>query len=198
MKNSFENRVSQHFLFNSLNAVASLCRKNPEAAAELVIEISTYLQRSLEDKAPLITLDEELEHVSAYLNIQKARFAGRLNIRLNIEDNIQCLIPAFTLQPIIDNAIIHGVLKRKYGGTVSLSIKKLSHSVQVRVQDDGVGMTMEQVVSLFKGCSEHEHHSIGKINYTLKTVGFSNLDINAVLNEGTTVSFEIPFQPQHS
>lgn len=191
MNNLFETRVSQHFLFNSLNSVVSLCRKNPEAAAELVIEISTYLQKSLEDKTPLISLDEELEHVFSYINIQKARFPDRLKIVVDIEDDIQCLMPAFTLQPIVDNAIRHGVLKRKQGGTVSISIEKLPHSVQVSVKDDGIGMTMEQIFSLTKRWNKHL--SIYRVNHTLKTVGFKGLDINSVQNEGTIVAFGIPF-----
>lgn len=191
MNNSFENRVSQHFLYNSLNSVVSLCRKNPESAAELVGEISTYLQRSLEDKASLIALDEELEHVLSYINIQKARFPDRLKIVIDLESNIQCLLPAFTLQPIVDNAIRHGVLKRKQGGAVSILIKKLPHSIQISVKDDGAGMNTEQLASLFKRCNKH--HSIYRVNNALKIVGSNGLDINSVQNEGTIVTFGIPF-----
>ncbi len=190
INNLFENRVSQHFLFNSLNSVISLCRKKPEAAAELVGEISTYLQRSLEDKASLIALDEELEHVLSYINIQKARFPDRLKIVLDIEDNIQCLIPSFTLQPIVDNAIRHGVLKRKQGGTVSISIRKLPYLVQITVKDDGAGMTVDQIETLYKKCNKH--HSLYKVNHTLKVIGFNGLDINSVPSKGTTVAFGIP------
>jgi len=188
--NSFEDRVSSHFLFNSLNSVISLCRKDPEAAAALVGEISTYLQRSLADRAFLLSLDEELEHVLAYINIQKVRFSDRLRIVLDIGDNIQCSIPALTLQPIVDNAINHGVLKRKTGGTVSVSIRKLPYSVQITVSDDGVGMTGEQVGLLFK--RSNKEHSLYKINHVLQTAGIKGLQIKSVLNEGTTVMIEIP------
>ncbi len=112
MNNSFKDRVSQHFLFNSLNSAVSLCRKDPEAAAGLILEISAYLQKSLEEKAFLIPLEEELEHVFSYINIQKARFPDRLKIELDMEEDSRYLIPAFTLQPVLDNAIRHGVLKR--------------------------------------------------------------------------------------
>jgi len=190
MNHSFENRISNHFLFNSLNSVISLCHKNPEAAAELVGEISTYLQRSMEDKDSLIALDEELEHVLSYMNIQKARFTDRLKVMVDIEDNIQCQIPAFTLQPIFDNAIRHGVLKRKQGGTVSISIKKLPCSVRITVKDDGTGMTDEQLDVLFK--RSNKHHSIYKVNHALKTAGIKGLEIKSAYNEGTTVIIEIP------
>lgn len=196
MNNLFENRVSQHFLFNSLNSVAALCRKNPEAAAELVGEISTYLQRSLEDKPFLIALDEELEQVFAYSNIQKTRFPDRLKIVIDIEDNIQCLLPAFTIQPLVDNAVRHGILKRKHGGAVCISIKKLQHSVRISVKDDGLGMSTEQCASLFKRCNKN--HSLYRVNHSLKTAGFNGLDINSVQGEGTTVTFEIPVNLQPS
>lgn len=188
--NSFEDRVSQHFLFNSLNSVVSLCRKNPEAAAELVGEISTYLQKSLNNNTSLVSLDEELEHVLSYMNIQRTRFDDRLNITLDIEDNVQCLLPPFTLQPIVDNAIRHGVLKRKQGGTVSMSIKKLQHSVIITVADDGAGMTGEQLSVLFK--RSNKHHSMYRVNHSLKTAGIKKLAIKSTYNKGTAVIIEIP------
>lgn len=190
LKHSFENRVSQHFLYNALNSVISLCRQNPDAAAELTGEISTYLQGSLADKPSLITLDEELAHVLSYIHIQQARFPDRLKIALDIEDGIQCLIPAFTLQPLVDNAISHGVIKKRQGGTVGLSIKKLSRSVRITVQDDGTGMTDEQLGSLFK--RSNRRHSVYKINCTLKKAGSKGLEIKSACNQGTTVIMEIP------
>jgi len=189
-KNSFENRVSQHLLFNSLNSVISLCRKDPDAAADLVGEISTYLQRSLEDKAVLIPLAEELEHAISYINIQKARFPDRLKIEQDIDVNLQCLLPAFTLQPIIDNAIRHGVLKRNNGGTVSISIKKLPDFVRFSVKDDGEGMDAGQQALLFKSC--HSRNSLYKINNVLKKVGFKGLHVESRRTVGTLIAFEIP------
>ena len=191
MNYSVESIISKHFLFNSLNSVISLCHENPEAAAELVCEISTYLQRSMENKAPLITLDEELEHVLSYINIQKVRFPDRLKITLDIEDNINCQIPAFTLQPIVDNAIRHGVLKRKQGGNVSISIKKQPNSIRITVKDDGDGMTDEQLDALCK--RKNKHHSIYKVNHSLKKAGIKGLKISSYQNHGTIVIIDIPF-----
>lgn len=186
---SFENCVSNHFLFNSLNSVISLCHKDPEAAAELVGEISTYLQRSMEDKPALIPLDEELEHVLSYTNIQKARFPERLKIITDIDDGIQCQIPAFTLQPVVDNAIRHGVLKRKQGGTVGISIKKLPDSVKITIQDDGTGMTDEQLDALLK---RRNKRPICKVNHALRATGIKGLEISSTHNEGTAVIINIP------
>lgn len=190
MNDSLKNRVSQHFLFNSLNSVASLCRKNPEAAAELVIEISAYLQRSLEDKASFIALAEELEHVLSYINIQKARFQERLKISVDIDAGIQCLVPPFILQPLVDNAIRHGVLKRKQGGSVALSIKQLPDSIRITVTDNGTGMTREQLGLLLK--RGNQRHSIYKIHRALKIAGGKGLVIKSVYQEGTEVMMEIP------
>lgn len=183
----FENRISQHFLYNSLNSVASLCRTDPEAAAELVIEISTFMQKSLETKAPLITLKDELEHVTSYINIQKTRFSNRLEISLDIEENIDCLMPSFTLQPIVDNAIIHGVLKRRQGGTVLLSVQGAPQGVQFKITDSGVGMTTDQLTCLLDNRS-----SLFQIDHNLKAHGFDGLIINSKEGQGTDVSFTIP------
>lgn len=188
-KISFVNRVSLHFLFNALNSAAALCRKNPEAAADLVIEISTYLQKSLEEKPSLIPLSEELEHVLSYLNVQKARFPDRLRIELDMEENMECLIPAFTLQPLVDNAVRHGVLKRKQGGTVRLSIQKLSQAVRVWIGDDGIGMDAGQLAALL----DHQHSSLSKVDKTLKKAGCNGLEIISVPGTGTEVAFTIPF-----
>jgi LytS/YehU family sensor histidine kinase len=191
LKPSFESRVSRHFLFNALNSVVALCRKDPEAAALLAGEIGTYLQRSLEGKPSRIALEEELEHVFAYVNIQKARFPDRLKIVTEIEEGLVCLLPAFTLQPLVDNAIRHGILKRKRGGAVGISAQKLTHSVRITVRDDGDGMTAEQLASLFK--RHNRHHSLYKVNHLLKKAGCKGLTVNSVQNEGTTVALEIPF-----
>lgn len=188
---TFESRISRHFLFNSLNSVMALCRKDPEAAAQLVGEISTYLQRSLEAKPPLISLDEELEQVLSYLNIQKTRFPHRLKITLDIDGGIRCAIPPFTLQPLIENAVSHGALKRKGVGTVSLSIKKLPHSLAITVQDDGPGIPEEQLNLLLK--SGNRHHSLYKVDRALKTAGFEGLEIRSGHDQGTVVAMEIPY-----
>jgi LytS/YehU family sensor histidine kinase len=190
--NPFDNRVSRHFLFNALNAVITLCRQNP-VAADLVVDISTYLQRSLEDKEFIITLDEELEQVISYLNIQKIRFADRLTIEVEIEPGLQGSLPAFTLQPLVDNAIIHGVLKRKGGGRVNLSINRQPSCIRISVRDDGVGMTTDQLASLFK--RGNQHRSLYRVNRNLKKAGFKALEIKSAPNAGTTVSLEIPINP---
>ncbi|MEN6389658.1 MAG: histidine kinase [Syntrophomonas sp.] len=190
-KDLFENKFFQHFLFNSLNSVASLCRTDPKAAAELVIEISTFLQKSLEKKPPLITLAEELEQAASYVSIQKARFANRLEILFEIEEEVECLLPPFTLQPIIDNAVIHGVLKRRPGGFALLSVKSTPQGIHFKVTDNGVGMNADQLSLLLDGCNNA--HSLFQIDYRLKANGFNGLAISSIKGQGTEVSFTIPF-----
>lgn len=187
----FDKKVSQHFLFNALNTAVSLCRKNPEAASELIIEISTYLQKSLEDKDILIPLEEELEHVFSYINIQKARFSDRLKVVTDIEGDMKCRIPAFILQPVVDNAIRHGVLKRKRGGMVILTIKRVGQFVQIIVKDDGEGMNVEQINRIYKKCSKD--CSLYRINCLLKASGCDRLIINSKRGEGTAVMLTIPY-----
>jgi sensor histidine kinase YesM len=189
-KDLFANQVFQHFLFNSLNSVASLCRTDPEAAAELVIEISSFLQKSLEKKPSLITLEEELEHVTSYINIQKTRFSNRLEIELHIEETVDCLLPPCTLQPLIDNAVIHGVLKKRAGGMVLLSVQSTPYGIQFRITDNGIGMNAGQLALLLDSCNNI--HSLFQIDCKLKANGFKGLTISSIKGQGTEVSFTIP------
>lgn len=154
------------------------------------IFLSSTAPSSILSASTLITLDEELEHVLSYINIQKARFPGRLKIVTDIDDNIHCKLPPFSLQPIVDNAIRYGVLKRAKGGTVSLSVKKLPRLVRITVKDDGAGMTGEQLDNLFD--RRNRHHSLYRINRALKTAGIKGLEIKSAYNDGTVVTMEIP------
>jgi two-component system sensor histidine kinase LytS len=170
----FAARISRHLLFNALNALVVLCRKDPEAAAGLAAEIGAYLRTGLKAKGRLIELDEELEHVLAYLNIQRTRFPDRLNIILEIEEGTGCLIPPFTLQAVVDNAVRHGALAGRQGGMVSLSVQKRSGTVQIMVKDDGPGMTDEQIARL------------------LQAKGLPGWEIYSSCSAGTTAVKEIP------
>ncbi len=189
-------QINPHFLFNALNTIVSLCRTNPEEARRLIIELSDFFRRSLKTSRDFVTLKEELEHVDSYLTLEKARFGPRLSIIKTIDDEtLNVLIPAFTLQPLVENAVKHGLLAQETGGTVSISAHRNGGSVDIVIGDDGAGIpqaTLAQV--LVSGFGKGAGVGLSNVNERLKNIyGPKNaLEIDSVEGQGTTVKFSIP------
>lgn len=134
-------QVNPHFLFNALNTIVSLSRDRPEEARRLTINLSEYFRRNLSQNRDFVGLKEELEHVKAYLAIEKARFEERLKVIMDVDPALQRLqIPPLILQPIVENAVKHGLLPKKEGGTVWITARLLDNRVRITVRDDGVGL----------------------------------------------------------
>jgi len=137
-------QINPHFLFNSLNTITSFCRTNSERARELLMDLSLYMRRNLDLSRGFIPLSEELEQVRSYLAIEQARFGERIQVESEVEAGCEDWpIPPLTIQPLVENAIRHGVLGREQGGTVRLTARHENGYLEVRVADDGVGMDRE-------------------------------------------------------
>ena len=147
-------QINPHFLFNALNTLAAVIRRDPEAARQLVLYLSTFFRKSLKRTDNDVTLAEEVEHVNAYLCIELARFAERLQVDIAIPDDVMHLhLPAFSLQPIVENAIKHGISQLLEPGKVTLSAQRQGDWLTVFVEDsaglyqpqadgDGLGMNL--------------------------------------------------------
>ena len=147
-------QINPHFLFNALNTLAAVIRRDPEAARQLVLYLSTFFRKSLKRTDNDVTLAEEVEHVNAYLCIELARFAERLQVDIAIPDDVMHLhLPAFSLQPIVENAIKHGISQLLEPGKVTLSAQRQGDLLTVFVEDsaglyqpqadgDGLGMNL--------------------------------------------------------
>ncbi|MGI6093430.1 MAG: LytS/YhcK type 5TM receptor domain-containing protein, partial [Negativicutes bacterium] len=110
-------QINPHFLFNSLNTIVSLCRTNSEEARHLIIELSDFFRRSLKSAQEFVNIQEELELVDSYLTLEKARFGRRLSVEKDIDSEAMSVpIPIFTLQPLVENAVKHGLLAKEQGG----------------------------------------------------------------------------------
>ncbi|QGY41953.1 transcriptional regulator [Pseudodesulfovibrio cashew] len=144
-------QINPHFLFNSLNTITSFCRTNSERARELLMDLSLYMRRNLDLSRGFIPLGDELEQVRSYLAIEQARFGDRIAVEMEIEEGCEAWpIPPLVIQPLVENAIRHGVLGRKQGGSVRLSAGRENGHLKVTVADDGVGMdaeTLDRVLS---------------------------------------------------
>lgn len=133
-------QIKPHFLYNALTAIAQLCDENPAKAKKATIDFSSYLRNNMEslDNKGLISIEKELSHVKAYLDLEKAIYGKALNVVYNIQP-YQFLLPPLTIQPIAENAVKHGIGKKEGGGTLTISIGETESDYLVTVSDDGAG-----------------------------------------------------------
>ncbi|MBW7475476.1 response regulator [Paenibacillus oenotherae] len=192
-------QIKPHFLFNALNTIIAVCPVDPAKATGLLLELSSYLRSSFNfnDLHQTVPLEKELGLVKSYIALEQARFGSRLRMEYEYEgdEDIQGLVPPLSIQPIVENAVRHGIMQRESGGTIRLIIRHRNDTVHVSVIDDGVGMKPEQVESLRAMGSEQTGDwtsSIGlrNIHKRLQQLYGSGLQFESVWGEGTKVSFE--------
>ena len=140
--NALRLQLEPHFLFNALNTISSEVTASPELAREMIENLGALLRRSLEcQESNEISLAQELALVDRYLAIQKLRFGERIEIRIDVDpETFANLVPSMLLQPLIENAIRHGLEGRMLGGTVIVTARHVGRHLQIRVSDDGVGL----------------------------------------------------------
>lgn len=147
-------QINPHFLFNALNTLAAVIRRDPDEARRLVQYLSTFFRKSLKRPGNEVTLKDEIEHVNAYLQIEQARFAGRLDVQMVVPDALlNVRLPAFTLQPIVENAIKYGISQLIEPGQVEIGALQEGNNLCLWVEDnaglyrpaadsDGLGMNI--------------------------------------------------------
>lgn len=140
--NALRLRLEPHFLFNALNAISSELAANPRVARGMIEDLGTLLRRSLECQGSTeITLAQELALLDHYLAIQRRRFGERLDIRIEVEPAmLSALVPSMLLQPLIENAIRHGIEARSLDGTIAVTARQAGDKLEIKVLDDGVGL----------------------------------------------------------
>jgi signal transduction histidine kinase len=138
-------QLQPHFLFNTLNAIAELVHEDPEAADRMIAGLSELLRRTLElGQAPEVPLHAELDLLSLYLALQKARFGERLQVRLSIDPDVaKARVPTLLLQPIVENAIRHGLAAHVAAGRLEIGARRLGDELAIEVTDDGRGVVDE-------------------------------------------------------
>ncbi len=144
-------QINPHFLFNTLNTIKSYCYTDGQKATELLVNLRTYLQNNYATDRfnQLIPLARELSLIDAYLKIEKARFGERLNTVIDVPaELLATLLPAASIQPLVENAIRHGLMPGEEGGTVWISARQVNEDVLIIVADNGIGLTEEQVARL--------------------------------------------------
>ncbi|MGF1866437.1 sensor histidine kinase [Enterovibrio norvegicus] len=130
-------QVNPHFLFNALNTISAIIRRDPDKARELIQNLSQFFRSNLKQNINTVTLREELAHVDAYLSIEKARFTDRLSVSVEIDSALlETTLPSFTLQPLVENAIKHGISTLLEGGTVRIYSETINGHTAITVEDN--------------------------------------------------------------
>jgi sensor histidine kinase YesM len=188
-------QINPHFLYNALNSIASLCISAPEKAEEVVVELSQYLRHSFDFKRmdAMSTLAKERELLEAYLYIEKTRFGDRLLVEYDIDETLDLPIPPLILQPLVENAVRHGLMAKKTGGTVTISIKGLVDEAIFTITDNGIGMDAGKLIGLFTENSNERGIGVWNINQRLKRLYNTEVTIVSEKGQGTQVTFSIPF-----
>ena len=185
----FYAQITPHFLYNTINAIIALSSFDQEKTRAALSHLSTYFRGKLDyrKQRSLVPLEEEVQLVMAYLAIEQMRFEDRLHIEYNIDESIRTYIPAMTLQPLVENAVRHGITKRKKGGTLRLTIEREQEQqlIKITIEDNGVGIPPEKQQELLRGRNER----LGFTNpfRKLSLLKGTRFELNSEAGKGTTI-----------
>jgi LytS/YehU family sensor histidine kinase len=193
-------QISPHFVYNTLNTIASFIRTRPETARELIVQFADFTRRTFKKHGEFTTFAEELEYVHLYLAFEKARFGERLSAVYRIDPEVlPMVVPVLILQPLVENAVRHGIGKKVGHGKVTIIAEDSGEECLITVADNGVGMSKEELQeSLKRRLGSQYGVGLSNVNERLKSIyGFDHaLQIETRPNEGTRVTFRLPkFKP---
>ncbi|HWD63678.1 MAG TPA: histidine kinase [Solirubrobacteraceae bacterium] len=185
-------QISPHFIYNAMAAIAGYIHSNPEEARELLTDFAEFTRYAFRTQRPYVTLADELHYVERYLRLERARFGDRLEVRTQVAPEVlQAVVPVLSVQPLVENAVRHGV-ERRGEGRIEIVGRHIDADVELQVSDNGVGMDAELAqVSLAGGGT-----GVGMANVQARlqaTFGPEyGLEIDTALGRGTTVTMTLP------
>lgn len=192
---ALQSKINPHFLFNALNAISSSIRLNPDTARQLIFNLSRYLRYNIELKDDeQIDIKKELYQIKDYIAIEQARFGDKLTVIYDIDDEVNCRVASLLIQPLVENAIVHGIQPCRGKGVVTLSIAQSGSRVRIAVRDTGHGIDPQIIEQL--DTNEMPVNKIGLINvhHRVKLLYGEGLHIRR-LEPGTEIAFYVPDQP---
>ena len=211
-------QIQPHFIFNTLSSIRTLIKVDPDTAYSMVYNFSNYLRANVDNVTNMdgIGFSSEVEHINSYVNIEKVRFGDRLEVEYDIKEH-DFIVPPLSIQPLVENAIKHGVTKNVGGGTVWLRSYSTDDYYIVEVEDDGVGFTPERLEEIQKSIENHDHmEGSSEVNLTgngsenhrssgmrniylrLKEMSNADFDIESTEGKGTKVTVRFPKDAQQS
>lgn len=188
-------QINPHFFFNALNTIRYFVRSDPKKARRLLLDLSAMFQRILR-AGDFVSLEDEIAHVEAYLNLEKARLGERLHYEKEIADEtlLETAAPTLILQPLVENAVIHGIAKKRAGGTINLQLRPSGPDVVVEICDDGVGMNSKRLEDILNDETRTTSIGLRNVDQRLQTIHGPayGLAITSQPGEGTKVIVRLP------
>ncbi|MGD9630268.1 MAG: sensor histidine kinase [Pyrinomonadaceae bacterium] len=185
-------QLHPHFLFNTLNAISELIHRNPDVADRMITDLSDLLRMSFENlEVQEIPLSQELEFLRKYLEIEQTRFHDRLEVKMEIAaDTLDASVPNMILQPLVENAIKHGISPKADGGHINVTAARSNGHLQISVSDDGVGVPGGEVSRVEEGVGlsntrRRLRHLYGDAH---------TFELNSVGGHGVNVDLDIPYR----
>ncbi len=189
-------QINPHFLFNTLNTIIMFSRTKPETARDLLIRLAAFFRYAFKRTGHFSTLKEELECVETYVVLEKARFNEKLNVAKEIDqDLLNCQVPVLSLQPLVENAIKHGIMPKMGSGEVRIRVSRSGSDMLVEIIDDGVGIPTDVLPQVFRpGFGSGSGVGLSNVTERLKSLYGADhgLKLESQVGQGTAVSFYVP------
>lgn len=181
-------QIQPHFIFNSMSVIQVLCRKDPNMAAEAIRNFSCFLRNSIDfyGKEESVPLEREISMLENYLYLEKLRYGDKLRVEYKLEVT-DFLVPVFSVQPIVENAIKHGLRLKPEGGTITISSYETEEEYCAVIADDGIGFDPEETAN-----DGINHVGLKNVSSRLQLICNGHLEINSVMGEGSRITIVIP------
>lgn len=193
-------QISPHFVYNALGAIASFISTDPERARDLVLDFADFTRYSFRGRGDFTTLADELRSIHSYVELERARFGERLAVTLQIApESLTTVIPFLSVQPLVENAVRHGLEPQERGGTIVITARDEGTQTEITVEDDGVGMDPAVVRELLTS-RRSEHVGLRNVDRRVRQLYGDDhaLDIETAPGSGTLVRLRVPrSQPLH-
>ncbi len=188
-------QISPHFIYNSLAAIASFVRTDPDRARELLLDFADFTRYALRTGGTFTTLAEELRNVERYLVLEQARFGDRLRVSLLVAPEVLPVsLPYLAVQPLVENAVRHGLASKEGVGHVTITATDLGSEAEIAIEDDGVGTDPERVRTILDGARASDSVGLGNVDARLRQVYGDEfgLVVETAPGAGTKVTFRVP------
>lgn len=197
---ALQSQINPHFLFNALSTISYFCSQQPQTAKALINDLASYYRNNLTDANTMISIRNELQHINAYIHLEQARFGDRLKVDYDIDIEESFQVPALILQPIVENAIKHGLYPKVSGGHIRIRIEKRRGYFRITVLDDGLGISKETLKIIFDTSIPKKSIGLSNVNQRLITLyGPKNhLRIYSRVDKGTIVVMRIPYKEEEN
>lgn len=194
-------QISPHFIYNSLNAIASFINTDPATARELVLEFADFTRYSFRRHGDFTTVAEELRSIDSYLRLERARFGDRITVTLQVAPEVlSTVVPFLSIQPLVENAVRHGLESKEGGGRITITAVDAGAFAELSVEDDGVGIEPTALERALAGGQAGDHVGLRNVDARLRQVygDEHGLVVETNVGAGTLVRMRVPkSQPQH-